>query len=224
MAKISYAALALLCLTGALLGGNAWAQDKAASREREALRKAQQQMQQVKQEKAALEAKVAGVEQEKNQLAAEKAKLAGQVRGSQARAKEDAAKSKALLVERDALAQDKQALLTQKTSLEKQLADMSAKLANTEQQLTQIRAQKVQTDSNLTARVQQLASCEDKNAKLYTHGRDLIKQCTDRSATDTLLRLEPFTGIKRVGIENVLEEYRDKLDAEKLISADMPSK
>jgi len=30
-----------------------------------------------------------------------------------------------------------------------------------------------------------------------------------------LLRLEPLTGIKRVGIENLLEEYRDKLDAQK---------
>jgi hypothetical protein len=31
-----------------------------------------------------------------------------------------------------------------------------------------------------------------------------------------VLRLEPFTGIKRVGTENVLEEYRDKLDAQKV--------
>lgn len=199
-----------------------WAQDKPASREREALRKAQQQAQQAKQEKAALEAKVAGVEIEKNELAAAKDKLLGQIRSSQTRAKEEAAKSQILLAERDALAQEKQALLTQKSGLEKQLADVTAKYTNTEQQLVETRSLKVQTESSLKARTQQLASCEDKNVKLYTHGRDLIKQCTDRSVTDMVLRLEPFTGIQRVGIENVLEEYRDKLDAEKIISVDTP--
>jgi hypothetical protein len=61
-----------------------------------------------------------------------------------------------------------------------------------------------------------VAVCEDKNLKLYQYGRNLIDQCRDHSASDAVLRLEPFTGIQRVAIENLLEEYRDKLDAQKV--------
>jgi len=71
------------------LTGNAWSQDKPASREREALRRVQQQMQQVRQEKLALEEKLAGFEQEKD-------KLAGQVNDAQTRAKSASAKNQQL--------------------------------------------------------------------------------------------------------------------------------
>jgi hypothetical protein len=58
--------------------------------------------------------------------------------------------------------------------------------------------------------------CEDRNAKLYAVWRSVIDECRDRSVKDTLLRLEPFTGIARVEIENRLEAQRDQLDAQKL--------
>jgi len=45
---------------------------------------------------------------------------------------------------------------------------------------------------------------------------DLPKSKWDRNATNTVLRLEPFTGIRQVAIENLLPQYRDKLDALKL--------
>lgn len=203
----------LLVLASTFLTGNAWSQDKPASREREALRRVQQQVQQVRQEKTALEEKLAGFEQEKE-------KLAGQVNDAQARAKSASAKNQQLQVALDAMTQEKQALQTQKTELEQRLAELTTKHASTERELAQTQVQKKQTESTLSTRDQQVASCEDKNLKLYQHGRGLIEQCRDRSATDVLLRLEPFTGIKRVGLENVLEEYRDKLDAQKLTSAE----
>jgi hypothetical protein len=52
--------------------------------------------------------------------------------------------------------------------------------------------------------------------RLYLHGRDLVESCRDRSAFDSVLRLEPFTGLRRVELENTLEEYRDKLDAQRI--------
>jgi chromosome segregation ATPase len=221
MKQMSLLRFMLLCLVGAMACSGAEAQDKA-SREREALKRAQQQVQQIRQEKASIEEKLSGFEQEKD-------KLASQLSGAQARAKSAANKNQQLQTELDTATQEKKTLEAQKTDLEKQLAELTAKhteltakQANTERELAQTRSVKVQTESDLKGRVQQLASCEDKNVKLYTYGRDLIKQCTDRSSTDMVLRLEPFTCIKRVGLENVLEEYRDKLDAQKIISADTP--
>lgn len=206
----------LLMLAGILVfGSNAWSDDKTAAREREALRRVQQQVQQLRQEKTVLDGKFAVIEKEKNDLALEKDKLSSQVGGALARAKAEGTKGLQLQAALDAANQEKQALQTQKTGLEEQLAALTTKQAKTESELTQAHAQIKQLDTNLQARTQQVASCEGKNDKLYQHGRDLIAQCQDKSATDVLLRLEPLTGIQRVGIENLLEEYRDKLDAQK---------
>ena len=59
MSQIS-SLLALVLLANTLTLSSAWAEDKRASREREALQRARQQVQQITQEKAALEGKLAG--------------------------------------------------------------------------------------------------------------------------------------------------------------------
>ena len=212
--------LMLLVVASTFLTSNVWSQDKPASREREALRRAQQQVQQIRQEKTTLEEKLASFEQEKTALVQEKEKLAGQMNGAQARAKSESAKGQQLQLALDAMTQEKQTLQAKTAELDQRLAELTTKHANIERELAQTQAQKKQAQSTLSMRDEQVASCEDKNMRLYRYGRDLIGQCRDHSATDAVLRLEPFTGIKRVAIENLLEEYRDKLDTQKLISAD----
>lgn len=209
MSRIS-GLLILLVLASTFSTSDAWSEDKRASREREALRRAQQQVQQIRQEKTALEEKLAGFEQEKEELA-------GQINDIQERAESERQQLQRAL---DAMTGEKQTLQAQKAELDQRLADLTTKQTGTERELAQTQAQKKQTESTLLTRDQQVAGCEDKNSRLYQYGRDLIEQCRDRSATDAVLRLEPFTGIKRVEIENLLEEYRDKLDAQKLIPAD----
>lgn len=210
--------LSLFTLASALVAGDAWGQDKRASREREALRRTQQQVQQMRQEKTALEEKLAGFEQEKAVLSQEKEKQADQLRGAEARANSEGAKRRQLQAALEAMTREKQALQAQKDELDRLVTELTAKQANTTQQLTQSQAQHKQVETTLATRDKQVATCEEKNIMLYRHGRDLIDQCTDRSATDAMLRLEPFTGIRRVGIENMLEEYRDKFEAQKLVS------
>lgn len=201
-------------LASVLLSSSVWSQEKNVSRERESLRRAQQQVKQINQEKSALEEKLTGLEQDKVKLAKDKDKLIG---GAQALAKSEAIKREQVQQALGAMTQEKAALQSQKAEVEQRLAEMTAKQAATALELEQAKAQTKQTQSTLATRDTQVASCEGKNRKLYQFGRDLIAQCRDQSASDVALRLEPFTGIKRVGIENVLEEYRDKLDAEKVV-------
>ena len=206
--------LMVFALTSAVLSGTAWCQDDRASRERIALRRVQQQVQQALQEKTALEEKLRGTEQEKD-------KLAGQINGAHARAKSESAKNQILQSALDAMTQEKQTLQTQKAELDQRFTDLTAKNAGTERELAQAQAQNKQYQSTISKRDQQVSSCEGKNTKLYLHGRELIGQCRDHSATDAVLRLEPFTGIKRIEIENILEDYRDKLDSERLLPTDL---
>ena len=211
----------LLIILGSLSSSWVWAQEKPGAREREALRRVQQQLQQVRQEKSAAEEKLASVEKEKTALKEDRDKLAAQVGSAQARAKAETAKVQKSQASLDSMSLDKQTLQTAKVDLEKQLADLTVKLATSQKELSQVQAKQKQSLSTLVVRDQQIAACEQKNVALYRHGRDLIDQCRDRSATDAVLRMERFTGIKRVEIENMLEEYRDRLDAEKSVTGDL---
>ncbi len=48
----------------------------------------------------------------------------------------------------------------------------------------------------------------------WRHGYAALRFCGD-----ALKQKEPFVGFRQVEIENLLEEYRDRLDAEKITRA-----
>lgn len=206
-----------------IASGSVSAQDKRATREREAIRRLQQQAQQMRQENDALGARLTASEQEKQELSRQRDSLAGAVGGARGIAREQQDQRAQLQAQYDALVQqlqavtlDRQNLQTDKLALEKRFSETQARLVVTTDALAREASDRQQADATVTARDRQVSTCEDKNTQLYQHGRDLIAQCRDRSATDTVLRLEPFTGIGQVAIENRLEEYRDKLDAHRL--------
>lgn len=230
-------ALVLLLLLGVALGNAAQGQDKRAAREREAMRRSQQQVQQLRQEKGALEERLAALGRENADLAQDRKRLSEQVAGALSRARSESANGRQLaqaleemtsqkqVVDREkrvveaqkqVVERERQTLQNLKTDLERRLAELGVRQTATEAELARVLAEKKALDASLQARVQQVGSCEDKNVLLYGVGRDLIEQCRDRSRTAALLRLEPITGLGRVAIENLLEEYRDKLDAQRL--------
>lgn len=57
-----------------------------------------------------------------------------------------------------------------------------------------------------------LANCETKNTALYRYGLELSRRYADKGVWAALRQAEPFTRIEQVEIENILEEYREKLD------------
>ena len=77
-------------------------------------------------------------------------------------------------------------------------------------------AQRKELSAKLMQRADSLSSCEDKNSKMYDVTLELIQACEHPGAFEKVLRSEPFTQIKRVGLQNRLEELRDKADTERL--------
>ena len=199
----------LLALLSTSLALPALAQDdKRASREREALRRAQQQVQKSTQDLSALQQKFDAAEQER-------AKLADEVGGAQTQAKNEAARGQRLQRDLQTVTNEREALQARSAEQERKLQELTTKLAQLDRDLISARQRGQQLDTQGAGLREQVAACEDRNTQLYTTGRSLIEQCRDRSAKDTLLRLEPFTGMGRVGIENMLETHRDKLDEHK---------
>ena len=61
--------------------------------------------------------------------------------------------------------------------------------------------------ANLDATSRQLDDAEKKNLALYQINRKVLAEFDKEGPWDGLLRKEPFTGLKRVEIENLVQEY-----------------
>jgi len=69
----------------------------------------------------------------------------------------------------------------------------------------------------LKAEGERLGICETKNAQLYSVTSDLIHRYRqNRGAWEKFLLAEPFTGLKSVEVENLLEDFQDKAAAQKI--------
>ena len=208
-ARLAALSLALLvCM--AIMTPHADASDKKASREREALRRAQQQLSQVQGDLAAAEQ--------------EKATLAADLEKAQASSKAEAGKVASL---QHGLGNSKQQLAAVTGELAQvkdtlaataqQLSETRRTLAETTQTLRQTEAEKRQLESLKVRHEGDIASCERKNVALYAIGRSLMDRFEHKTCGESLAEREPFAGLKKVETENLLEEYRDKLDDQKLI-------
>ena len=200
-----------LCTLSAILLLVAAAPAQAAKRDpnKEALRRMQIQVQQVEDEKAALEQDKATLGKEFDALK----KKTGELTSSAARANQGKAR---LEKEAEALRQDKAAFSEQVAALKKELGDNQKTLHDTRASLQQETSQKQRLEQDLSTRSKASEVCETKNQMLYRYDVELINRAQRRGSLETLLEAEPVLGLKRVQIENLLEEYRDKVDAQRV--------
>jgi septal ring factor EnvC (AmiA/AmiB activator) len=76
-----------------------------------------------------------------------------------------------------------------------------------------------QQRANLTATTIQktklIDACVAKNAKLYEYSLELVKLYENPSLYRRIVLNEPFSQLKRVELENILQNYNDKIDLER---------
>lgn len=194
--------LAVLALAGTLAGTPAHAQEQ--SRERELLRRAQQALQAADAEKTALLNEKAALE---SQLKAASEELQSLKSGAVSRnraleaevASTRAARTATVGKLDDATRRlDEQAALQGKTAAA--LTAREADVARLQSELEQSRATEAQTEA--------------KNRQLYLYARELLGQYESKGVWTALAHKEPVLGLGSVEMENLLQEYRDKIDAE----------
>jgi chromosome segregation ATPase len=195
-----------------MLAAHADASDKRASREREALRRTQQALSQT-------QADLSAAQQEKAGLAENLEKTLSASR---------AAEEKVSRLQREHGASTRQiASLTQALTLAKEeltttaqhLAETRKTLAETTQSLQAVTADKRNLEDLRTRNTREIAACERKNLALYDLGRSLMDRFEHKTCGEVLAEKEPFTGLRKVETENLLEAYRDKLDDQKWVKA-----
>lgn len=187
-------------------------QDKAAKRAAILMQKMQQDMDA---EKSAMQVQF---EQEKKSISDALSQAQSAQRSHSAQLQGQARRTQLLQAEAQKLSQEKTALSTQLQQLQSQLAEQTQRLESTEQQLKVAKAdlgvndnQRKKLVANVSAAHQQLVSCEEKNSRLYAYGNDLVGLYADASAYQKIMRAEPFFQLKRVELENILQDKRSQL-------------
>ena len=80
-----------------------------------------------------------------------------------------------------------------------------------------------QQRANLTAtsiqKTKLIDACVAKNNKLYDYGLELVKLYENPTDYKKVVLTEPFSQLKRVQLENILQDYNDKIDEQSLKTA-----
>ena len=168
-----------------------------------------------------LQQRLHAVEQEKSQLVQGKSELDSQIKEGvgklvQARRSADTAGRQRAALEKELKAAEgeKDALSGKLADAEKNLADTAQRLGETTSLLRVAEAAKRQLETNLATRTLSLSECVAKNASLHGLGVTLLRQYEEKTCFGNGMQRELLTQIKRVGVENMVDDYRDKLDLE----------
>lgn len=180
--------------------------DTRASREREMLHRAQEALRQSESEKSDLTRAKLEAEQKLKEMSQ-------QLETARNGSKAGQAALRAQLQSATAAQADLQAKLDEAS---KQLAGLSAKQRETAGELTARESEVKQLQQELQTTKTTVASCDAKNVLLYAYSQEILDSYKRKGVWAALAQKEPVFGFKEVGIENVLQEYRDKLASQKI--------
>ena len=211
----------LVCTLGMAGNASAAGDDK---KERDAQRKLRLMMQSMEQEKATLES-------EKNSLSEQVKSLNKQIGDLKNNSVSVARKKDVRVgeVEKELLSvkEENLSLSTKLQAAQSSLEDVKVKssesLQNSQKDLQisvdqgEVCKNKLQeSKSNVSRQSQLIEMCEKKNMALYEMNVDILDRYKNKGVLSALLQAEPFTQIKNVEMENILQEYKEKLESQKM--------
>jgi len=124
----------------------------------------------------------------------------------------------ALQGENARLKTEREALKAKKTSTDGALSKSRENLRTMQENLDKTLAEKKEAEAIVAERGRQIEQCTIKNTKLYQLNGELLKRYADKGMMDAMARREPFTGFKKVEMENLLQEMQDKLDEQRVLT------
>lgn len=89
---------------------------------------------------------------------------------------------------------------------------LNGDLQQTAQKLRQTESDKNQLQDTVNGQAELIQSCGSKNAELVQINREVLGRYRKKGCFDALLQREPLTQLKRVEVENLVQEYQDQID------------
>lgn len=85
--------------------------------------------------------------------------------------------------------------------------------------LRQVEGERSELNANHTAQTRQLEVCETRNVKLYETALEVLDRYENKGVWEALVQREPVTQLKRVEIENLVQDYKYRMSAQRVESA-----
>lgn len=192
---------------------------RQANRDREILRRVQEAQKQAEDARARAETEKAAVE---GQLAdVQKKAKAVEVGVAQERRRATDLQQKLDAMTRDHASADaeRKSLAEKLRQAQAQIDQATAELARRDEALTARASEVAALQSSGRQGAAALAMCEEKNSALAGVATELMEKYRDVGFWEALKRREPFTRVRRVEVENLLEEYRDRVEASRVAPA-----
>ncbi|MGO1079006.1 hypothetical protein [Inquilinus sp. CA228] len=193
-----------LCLA-LLLAGPAVAQEESdVGRLREALRRATVDLRTAQNQATALQSQLSQAQQTIATRDAEAKQLRTQIGQLQGRLDAAAEKADGLQAELDTAAATLESTRGELDQTRRSLGRTQGQLRDTEGRRATAQAGLEQTSGFLKA-------CEAANDQLYKVGREVLAAYDGKDLGDVLTQNEPFTQLKSVEMENIIQDLQDKL-------------
>jgi uncharacterized phage infection (PIP) family protein YhgE len=93
-----------------------------------------------------------------------------------------------------------------------QLQEVIGKFRETTQTLRDIETDRNEKKTQLAQRDVAFKQCVDRNAGLYTLGSEILDKLEHRGVWDAMKGAEPFTKLSRTRLENLIDDYRYRVD------------
>jgi chromosome segregation ATPase len=160
-----------------------------------------QQMQQLATERTQLQAENARMKRELDETRKERDSLKGEREANDKRLRNSEAAALRAGGDRkqveDELAQTRE-----------RMNELVAKFRETATALREAETGRATSEQQLQVRTQDLGSCVDRNAQLYTMNGEILDRLEGQGFWSSVSRAEPFTRIKRAQLENFADDYR----------------
>jgi chromosome segregation ATPase len=153
--------------------------------------------------------KNAALEQEKAELATERDGLKAQLDKLNATHTEDQQALNSVKDAKDALTGRFNELLGKHSDLQTQDKSTQEKLQDAERRIKIL-------NGKVADLAHQDTACEESNRKLYQLNVDLLERYRKKGVFDAMLQHEPITGLADVDMQNIIQKYRDQIDAQSI--------
>jgi chromosome segregation ATPase len=169
-----------------------------------------QQMQQLASERTALQAENAKMKKELADLAKERDTLkSGRAALDQRARVSEAANARS--------AQEKANADSENQKLKDRMQELVAKFRETAQTLKDVETERSAFKQSLAMRDAELSQCNGKNDALYKMNGEILTRMDGQGALSRLASLEPFTKLKRVELQNLVDEYKYRAEDQRVI-------
>ena len=162
------------------------------------------------------------MQQVQRKLEQEKAAVVSELEEEKKKVESEALRSSELKRDLNALRSARDSIKAKLAESEAKLAVTVAEVARTKEQLglAEAEGKRLQTalageKQLLVGEKQQLAACVERDKELRKVSIEVLELYEKKTCSDSVLQREPFTGLKRVQIENAVEDLRDKLDSQR---------